>query len=122
MVWPMLIWGSIAGCDIVTRSGFSCKWKFVPYPNHFLPRTGQALGRFGLHDVKEIIGAAHGATTLDALVSSGDAGLLFQSLREEADGAFPCVGSVVGTVAVFIVGIFEAMAGVVVDLDVDPLA
>jgi hypothetical protein len=32
----MLIWGSIAGCDIVTRSGFSGKWNLVPYPEHFL--------------------------------------------------------------------------------------
>src|SRR5947209_4555736 len=32
MVCPILIWGSITGCDIVTRSGFSGKWKLVPYP------------------------------------------------------------------------------------------
>src|ERR1700685_1865735 len=37
MVSPMLIAGSIAGCDIVTRAAISGKWKFEPEKNGVKP-------------------------------------------------------------------------------------
>ena len=42
--------------------------------------------------------------------------------RQEVDGALPGIGCIGGAVAVFVVGVFEGVAGVVVNLDVDFLA
>src|SRR5580698_850247 len=48
--------------------------------------------------------------------------LLFQVCGEEFGGALPCVDGIGGTVAVFVVGIFKSVAGVVIDFDVDRFA
>jgi hypothetical protein len=47
---------------------------------------------------------------------------VFQIVGQEGYGAIPGVGGIGGTVSVFVVGIFEGMAGVVVNLDVDLFA
>jgi len=48
--------------------------------------------------------------------------LFFQRHRQKVDGALLRVGGVGGAVSIFVVGIFEGVAGVVVDLDVDLLS
>src|SRR5580698_8472889 len=58
MVSPMLIWGSIAGCDIVTRSGFSGKRKLVPCGGPLSCQYLTSRDILRLNNVKEMIVAA----------------------------------------------------------------
>ena len=48
--------------------------------------------------------------------------LFLERSCQERDRALPCVGGIGGAISVFVVGILETVAGVIVNLDVDFLA
>src|ERR1700733_894908 len=85
MVAPMLIWGSIAGCDIVTRSGFSGKRKLVPCGGPLSCQYLTSRDILRLNNVKEMIAAAAVVRERRRVSSFGQSGdySLFMILASE---------------------------------------
>src|ERR1700685_4851582 len=118
MVCPILIWGSISGCDIVTRPAISGKWKLVPFRKHLLarvlrteitPQLTQRNSNTGEPSIAQRSKCA--GSELTFLTKPCGRTSLFQIVGQECYCAIPCIRGIVGTISrkIFVVGIFGSV-------------